>query len=180
MNAVVPRETIEDNPVRLPEDTVRELVPELDQHVASMFTLFHQYQKQHWLVKGPQYKELHKFFQENYEEVHKQVDKIAERMTLLGGIPTSSPAEFVKLSYLEHEPEGVFGARAMLLRDREAEGIIAERLRQTITMAKDAEDYGTETLLKGILVDVEERADEIDHFLGEHGLHADMSDTQQN
>lgn len=59
-------------------------------------------------------------------------------MTLLGGIPTSSSAEFIKLSYLEHGPEGVFGARAMLLRDREAEGMVAERLRQTITMAKFA------------------------------------------
>lgn len=180
MNVVVERNTIEDNPVRLPRDTVQELIPELDGHVASLFTLFHQYQKQHWLVKGPQYKELHNFFKDNYEEVHEQVDKIAERMTLIGGIPTSSPQEFVMLSYIEHEPEGVFAARDMLLRDREAEGLIAERLRQTITMAKNAEDYGTETLLKEILVEVEERADELDHFLGEHGLRADMGDAQQN
>jgi starvation-inducible DNA-binding protein len=176
MNAVVEKTTIESNPIRLPEETVQQLVPLLDLHVASLFTLFHQYQKQHWLVKGPQYRDLHHFFKENYQEVHEEVDEIAERMTVLGGIPTSSPMEFSKLSYIEHEAEGVFGARDMLERDRECEGMIAERLRQTIRLADDMGDYGTETLLKNILTDVEERADQIDHFLGEHGLHADLSD----
>ncbi|MGL4611771.1 MAG: ferritin-like domain-containing protein [Trueperaceae bacterium] len=175
MNAVMEKNAIEANPVKLPEQTVQQLVPELDKHLASFFTLFHQYQKHHWLVKGPQYRDLHLFFKKNYEQVHEAADAIAERMTLLGGIPTSSPMEFAKLAYVSHEPEGVFQARDMLERDRECEGTIAERLRKTIKTANDMEDYGTETLLKKILLEVEERADHIDHFLGEHGLHADMS-----
>ena len=100
------KDTIEDNPIGLPKDVTSMLIPELDRHQASLFVLFHQYQKHHWLVEGPQFRDLHHFLQESYEAVHKQVDMIAERMTALGGIPTSHPAELVKVSYVEHEPEG--------------------------------------------------------------------------
>lgn len=164
------QDTLEDNPIHLDVDVARKISPKLDEHVASLFTLFHQYQKHHWVVEGPQFRDLHLYLETSYNEVHQQLDAIAERMTALGGIPTSSPARQAELSYIEHEPEGIFRVRDMLERDRDAEGLIASRLRQTIELCTKLGDYGTETLLKQTLAAVEDRAHHLDHYLGDDSL----------
>jgi DNA-binding ferritin-like protein len=165
-----PKDMIEDNPVGISHDVVAQLIPELDRHVASLFVLFHQYQKHHWLVEGPQFMDLHKFLQANYTQVHTQIDQIAERLTALGGIPTCNPVEQARLAYVQHEVEGTFRVRHMLENDREHEGAIAKHLRHTIALAGKLQDYATEQLLKGILFDTEDRAHHLDHFLGEDTL----------
>jgi DNA-binding ferritin-like protein len=161
---------MEDNPIGLSKEVTSKIIPELDRHQASLFLLFHQYQKHHWLVEGPQFRDLHLFLQEAYEAVHKQVDAIAERITALGGIPTSHPAELLKVGYIEHEPEGTFRVRAMLKADRSHEGQIAQKMRGTIRQASESGDPGTEHLLKEILLEVENRAHHLDHFLGADSL----------
>jgi DNA-binding ferritin-like protein len=165
-----PHSELESNPIGLSRDVVTAIAPQLDQHVASLFTLFHQYQKHHWLVEGPQFRDIHVFLEEAYNEVHLQVDAIAERMTALGAVPTSSPARQTELSYIEHEPEGVFRLRDMLGRDRDAEGTIAQKLRGSIEQCARHGDYGSETLLKQILLKVEDRAHHLDHYLGDDSL----------
>lgn len=160
------KDTIEDNPVRLSPDAVRALAPHLDEHVSSLFILFHQYQKHHWLVEGPQFRDLHHFLESAYTAVQKHADAIAERMTAIGAVPTSAPDAQAELAYIKHEPEGIYRIRDMLSADRDLEGHIAERFRETIKLATAHGDYATETMLKGILVDVEDRAHELDHFLG--------------
>lgn len=175
-----PPETIEENPIGLPRDLVQKLIPELDRHLASLFVLFHQYQKHHWLVEGPQFRDLHLMLGESYDAVHLEVDAIAERITAIGGIPTSNPVNQAKIAYIDHEPEGTFHIRHMLERDRAAESEIAVQLRDTIRLARDGGDFGTEDLLKKTLLAVEDRAHHLDHFLGsdtlEMGLTAPVED----
>ncbi|MEN0019890.1 MAG: DNA starvation/stationary phase protection protein [Planctomycetota bacterium] len=170
---------IEDNPVGLPREAAEEIAGELDRHLGTLFTLFHQYQKHHWLVEGPQFRDLHHFFEASYTEVHKQLDAIAERITAIGAVPTCSPSGQEALAYVEHEPEGIFRVTDMLERDREAEKTIAVELRKTIRLCTSNEDFATETLLKGILLQVEDRAHHVDHFLGEDSLTLALSTTAQ-
>jgi DNA-binding ferritin-like protein len=162
--------TIEENPINLEHEAVERIIPELDAHLAALFTLFHQYQKHHWLVEGPTFMQLHLQLEEFYDEVHEQLDAIAERITALGGIPTSDPTQQAMLSYITHEPEGAFSTRDMLGRDRFHEGQIAERLRGTIELAEGLHDHGTAHILAEILEHVEERAHHLDHYLGEDTL----------
>jgi len=165
-----PKDTIEDNPIGLSKAVVSKLIPELDKHVGSLFVLFHQYQKHHWLVEGPQFHDVHVFLQKHYEEVHENVDALAERITAIGGIPTSNPVEQAKIAYITHEPEGTFHLRDMLELDRKYEGTIAVELRKTIKLASDLGDYGTEELLKEVLLEAEDRAHHLDHFLAPDSL----------
>jgi len=164
------KDTLEGNPIGLSNNVTARLIPELDAHLASLFVLFHQYQKHHWLVEGPQFRDLHIFLGELYEEVHKQADMVAERITALGGIPTSNPVDQAKIAYITHEPEGAFRIRAMLELDRSHEGQIAQKLRGTIHLTQELGDPGTEHLLKEIILDVEDRAHHLDHFLGADSL----------
>lgn len=165
-----PQQMIEENPVGLDEDAAEQLIPKLDEIHCTLWTLYHQYNKHHWLVEGPQFRDLHHFFQENYEEVHKYIDATAERITALGGIPTSSPAEQSKLSHVEHEPEGTYRIRAMLEHDLEGERILSVLVRETIGLALEFNDHGTKRELEKVLTKAEDRAHHVDHLLGEDSL----------
>lgn len=165
-----PKNELEGNPIGIDDEIVARIAPRLDEHLASLFTLFHQYQKHHWLVEGPQFRDIHVYLEESYNAVHAQADAVAERMTALGAVPTSGPVAQSELSYVEHEPEGVFRLRDMLGRDRDAEGEIARRLRDTIPLCTKLGDYGTETMLKQLLLQVEDRAHHLDHYLGDDSL----------
>jgi DNA-binding ferritin-like protein len=161
---------VEKNPIGLPTDVVEQIVPELDRHLASLFVLFHQYQKHHWLVRGPQFRDLHLYLEEAYEEIHEQADVIAERMTVLGGLPTSGPVAQAETAYIEHEPEGEPAVRTMLEHDLQAEQVITQRFRASIRTAAELEDYGTEHMLKSMLFNIEDRAHHLDHYLERNTL----------
>ncbi|HXG63403.1 MAG TPA: ferritin-like domain-containing protein, partial [Planctomycetota bacterium] len=46
----------------------------------------------HWNVTGPQFNDLHKFFDEQYGELNEIVDDVAERVRSLGGRPIGTLA----------------------------------------------------------------------------------------
>jgi starvation-inducible DNA-binding protein len=165
-----PKQMIEDNPVGLDPEVAEQLIPKLDEIQCTLWILYHQYQKHHWLVEGPQFNDLHLFLEDNYEEVHKYVDRVAERITALGGIPTSAPDAHVELSHVEHEPEGTYRIRQMLQHDLDAERTLAKKLRSTIEEAQNLGDPGTERTLKKVLTKVEDRAHHLDHYLGGDSL----------
>lgn len=165
-----PQQMIEDNPVGLSQEAAETLIPKLDEIQCTLWTLYHQYHKHHWLVEGPQFRDLHLFFEEHYTEVHKYVDRVAERLTALGGIPTCAPAQQAELSHVEHEPEGTYRLRSMLQHDLDAERTLAELLRETIDLALEHRDHGTKRELQKVLTKVENRAHHIDHLLGDDSL----------
>ena len=178
------KEAYEGNPVGLNDNTAQELGKALDAHLSAFIIMWHQYHKHHWLVEGPQFRDLHLFFEENYGQVHEDYDAIAERITLLGMTPTSSPSAVAELSYIEHEPEGVYRIRESLEHDMENEKQIAVRLRDTIKKAADLGDFGTKSMLERILFRCEDRAHHCEHFLGEDtivvGLLHDPKDLSHN
>ena len=169
---------IEENPVGLSDEVVAELIPVLDEIQSTMWVIYHQYQKHHWLVEGPQYHDLHVFLEENYTGVHKYIDSIAERITALGGIPTSDPVNHAKLSQVQHEPEGTYRIRKMLEHDRAAEGTLAEMLRKGIDKALELGDHGTKRILEKALTRCEDRAHHVDHYLGEDTLEFGLSEKE--
>lgn len=163
-------DTIESNPVGLPTLACKEIVDELDKLVAAFSVQFHQYEKRHWLVKGPEHRDLHLFYEKLYSETQSDLDAIAERITLIGGIPTSSMRGLSERSFLEEEAEGERPLRDMMACDLENEGAIAVRIRSVIKLTQDLTDYGTETLLKQTLQRVEHRAHDLDHYLSQDTL----------
>lgn len=165
-----PQQMIEENPVGIDSAAAEQLIPRLDEIQCTLWTMYHQYHKHHWLVEGPQFPDLHDFFEEHYEEVHKYVDRVAERITALGGIPTSSPAEQATLSHVEHEPEGTYRLRKMLQHDLDGERVLCGQLREAIDLAIEHADHGTKRELQKVLTKAEDRAHHIDHLLGEDSL----------
>ena len=169
-NPLRERESMEDNPIGLDKEVAASLARDLNSHQASLFVLSHQYQKHHWLVEGPQFRDLHLYLEDQYNAIHKDLDAIAERMTVLGGIPTSSPTALAREAYIRHEPEGYFALRDMLNHDLKAERAVCVTLRKTIAKAMEGGDYGTETLLRQVLAAAEDRAHHMEHYLADDSL----------
>ncbi|MEM6328604.1 MAG: DNA starvation/stationary phase protection protein [Bacteroidota bacterium] len=155
----------EGNPVGLNDDGARALAHHLDAHLATYGVLYHQYHKHHWLVAGPQFRDLHLHLEGYYNEIHADFDRIAERVTVLGGIPTCSPSEQEKLAYIQHEPEGQYRVRQMLELDILCEKRVCQKLRDSIHLAIAHSDFGTKSLLEVILRRAEDRAHHLEHFL---------------
>ena len=122
------------------------------------------------MVEGPQFRDLHLFFQDHYTEIHEQYDALAERLTVMGYCPTCHPVKQVELAYIKHEEEGVYRIREMLQKDMEDEKTIAVELRKSIKLAFEHDDFATKALLEGILLKTEDRCHHLEHFLGEDSL----------
>ncbi len=177
MEKVREKSEYEGNPIGLTKSTATKMAAELDRHLSSFIILYNQYHKHHWLVEGPQFRDLHLFFEDHYTQLHEQYDAIAERLTVMGIVPTCHPAKQIALSYIEHEEEGEFRIREMMQKDMEDEKTIAVELRKSIKLAFELDDFGTKNLLEGILFKTEDRCHHIEHFLGEDGLTIGMLHT---
>jgi len=71
--------------IDVPADRRQALVALLNQHLADTFDLYGQIKQAHWNVKGTQFYQLHKLFDDLAGQVLDHVDEIAERAVALGG-----------------------------------------------------------------------------------------------
>ena len=161
---------IEKNPISLPDDYAKQIIELLNKDLASHFTLFYQFKKQHWIVEGPDWKHISKSLDKYAEKNLELADEIAERISLTGGIPVSNPSRFEELSYVQYEGEDKYDLRTMLENDLKAEQQIITSIRERVDFAKENGDHGLDDLLKDVLEDQEEIAHELHHYLEEESL----------
>lgn len=154
-----------DNSIELPQKTASQLTDALNTDVASLFVLFHQYQKHHWVAEGPQFRDLHLLLEEHYLAVQQQADEFAERIVTLGGVPISAASAQLKRAYVREEPEGILDLREMLSNDLQTNQQILVKLREHIKLARELQDWGTEQLVKRHLRAQEFRTQDIMHLL---------------
>lgn len=79
----------------------------LNQHLADAFDLLSQVKQAHWNVKGPDFWQLHKLFDEVAEQAEEWVDEFAERVTALGGYATGTARMAVAASRLPEFPTDI-------------------------------------------------------------------------
>ena len=71
--------------------------------LADSYMIYLKIQEFHWNVVGPQFEPLHALFQEQYSELARAIDEIAERMRTLGVKAPGSFAEFAALTSITEE-----------------------------------------------------------------------------
>jgi starvation-inducible DNA-binding protein len=120
--------------------------------LADEYLLYTKSRNYHWNVTGPQFNDLHKFFEAQYEELDDIIDEVAERARALGGPAVGTLAEFVKLGRLGEEPGRYPEAPRMLanlLADHEA---VIRGLRKDLqTVGEKHGDAGTNDFLTGLM-----------------------------
>ena len=73
-------------------------IQELNQLLASSYTLYLKTHNFHWNVTGPMFTTLHTLFETQYTELALAVDEIAERIRTLGAPAPGTYGEFTELS----------------------------------------------------------------------------------
>jgi starvation-inducible DNA-binding protein len=133
-------------------DSVRKQVSEkLTVIISYQFTVYIKTLKFHWNVQGMNFKPLHLFFEEQYEQMLDIVDEVAERIRALGHMAPGTMKEFLQLSKLTEAPGENLNDKGMLqalLHDHEA---IIQLVRKEIDATAELGDMGTNNFLCDIL-----------------------------
>ncbi len=161
---------ISDNPVLFDRSVTTPIVEGMNIALASFQALYLQYQKHHFVVEGAEFYSLHEFFSESYEQVQEYVHKIGERMNGLGGIPVASFTKLAELCCFIPEADGTYSARQMVEHDLQAEQAVISLLRKQAGQAESLGDRGTRYLYEQMLLETEDRAFHLDHFLAQDSL----------
>lgn len=83
------------------KSAVHKSIPLLNRFLANTYILYVKTQNFHWNVEDPRFFSLHKFFEEQYENLADATDEIAERIRMLGGVAPASLHEFLEFATLK-------------------------------------------------------------------------------
>jgi starvation-inducible DNA-binding protein len=113
--------------------------------LADSYMIYLKTQGFHWNVVGPQFEPLHALFQEQYEELARAIDEIAERMRALGVKAPGSFAEFAALTSITEET-GAPAAATMISQLLSDHTTAARAALQAVTAAEARGDVATADL----------------------------------
>jgi starvation-inducible DNA-binding protein len=134
-------------PIALAENACQESVENLNQLLADTITLRDLYKKHHWQVAGPTFYQLHLLFDKHYDEQNGLVDKIGERIQLLGGVSLAMAHDVAETTLIPRPPKGREEVPVQISRLLHAHEIVLKEARTMARRAADAGDDGTNDLL---------------------------------
>lgn len=164
------KDDVEENSLRLDKEKAGQIIDALNTDLAASYVLYHQLRKHHWNVQGAEYRDLHLFLGNSAEEIEQAADELAERIQAIGGVPISGPKNLQENSPVNFEGNDVYDIRTSLENDLKMYADIIETVREHIGLCTDLGDEATAQILRQQLVDLEEHAHTIDHFLADDSL----------
>jgi starvation-inducible DNA-binding protein len=138
----------------------------LNRLLADEYLLYTKTRNYHWNVLGPQFNDLHKFFEAQYEALNEIVDDVAERARALGGKSLGTLQEFLEVTRLKEHAGKYPNTRTMisnLLGDHEA--VICELRVDLEACGEKYGDMGTSDFLTGLMEKHEKMAWMLRSFL---------------
>jgi len=123
----------------------------LTKALADEYVLYTKTRNYHWNVVGPNFNDLHKFFEGQYDQTAEDIDEIAERIRALGGKAVATITEFLQHTRLEEHPGTYPDSKSMvgnLVADHET---IIQNIRKDIKLCEQHNDVGTEDFLTSML-----------------------------
>jgi len=112
----------------------------------------------HWNIVGPEFNDLHKFYEGQYEALDEILDDVAERARSIGSPALGSLKELAARTRLKEAAGAEIGAKEslkQLLADHET---IIRQLREDHETAAKHNDAGTDDFLVGLIEEHEKMA----------------------
>lgn len=168
-------EVVKDLPHRLEEKVRAQSCEKLNQLLADSISLRDMYKKHHWQVSGPTFYQLHLLFDKHFEEQVEIVDKIAERIQLLGGVSVAMGADVGEMTKIARPPRGREEVPVQIARLLEAHRIIMQDCHDIAEAADKAGDDGTNDL---VISDVLRPNELQSWFIGQHLVKMPLTDAE--
>ena len=132
--------------IGLNKDDCEHIAVGLKHLLADTYTLYLKTHNFHWNVVGPQFRELHLMFEEQYTELATAVDDIAERIRALGSPAPGTYSEMGALTVIEETP-GVPSSESMIKTLTEDNEAVVRTARQVLEQAQGAGDESSASLI---------------------------------
>ena len=139
-----------------------DIVKLLNDALATELVCILRYKRHYFTAKGVHSPAIAEEFMVHANEESAHADKIAERISELGGEPDFSPATLLERSHAEYDAS--LDLQAMVRANLVAERIAVETYRQMIVLIGD-KDPTTRRMLEEVLADEEEHANELSDWL---------------
>ncbi|MEL7486490.1 MAG: Dps family protein [Pseudomonadota bacterium] len=148
MSIQVLNTTYEDLPIRAGvERKDRKMLAELmGRALASTYVLYHKTHAFHWNVTGPLFYSVHKLTDEQYNDLAKAIDTMAERIRAIGAVAPTGLSRYLKDSRIEDETD-IDDAVAMVMQLAKDHQEVAAQLRDAVKEAEKVDDVYTADLL---------------------------------
>ena len=150
--------------VDIPADDRAKINRILNQHLADSFDLMSQVKQAHWNVKGSDFWQLHKLFDEVAERAAEWVDEFAERVTALGGYATGTVRMAAASSTLPEFPTEITDSMDYVRAVAERLAAFTNSAREAIDQTDELGDADTADLF----TEVSRCADKYLYFLEAH------------
>ena len=104
----------------------------------------------HWNVKGIQFFGAHEKYEEYYDETADHIDEVAERILMLGGVPSHNFSEYLKVATIKEagvESDPIVIAKLLL-------GYLKELIaveREVLERSSEIDDEGTSALISDLI-----------------------------
>ena len=141
----------------LSDSSCKKITDLLNDLLANYQILYLNVRGYHWNIRGSQFFELHRKFEEVYNELIEQIDDIAERTLTLGHTPDHTYSAYLKKTAIKEHSNAtdpivcVKGLLDGLL-------ILLDKQRDIIHIAMDEDDEGTVDLLSDYIFSQEKLA----------------------
>lgn len=134
------------------ESNRESIVKILNGVLSDEYVLYTKTRNYHWNVVGPQFNDLHKFFEGQYEALNEIVDDVAERARSLGGKAYGTLAEFSQHTRLKEQPGKQPPALTMVATLQGDHEAMVRALRADLaTVMEKHNDAGTNDFLTGLM-----------------------------
>ncbi len=122
------------------------ITTQLSNFLADTFLLYVKTLNFHWNMVGPQFFMYHKLLEEQYKDLAKAADEIAERIRQLGKHAPATLSEFLSLSSFK-EPKGKLSQEQMIFDLAETHNLMVEKCHKLIDFTEELLDQGTADLI---------------------------------
>jgi starvation-inducible DNA-binding protein len=149
--------------IDLPAAARASLVTLLNQQLANVADLYSQTKQAHWNVRGAEFYQLHKLFDDLAEPLEEHIDIVAERAVTLGGLALGTVRSAAAASELDEfplQPGGMDYAKALAQRFAKA----ANAVREAMNVSDELGDLDTTDLLTDLSRDLDKSV----YFLEAH------------
>ncbi|XOV66045.1 MAG: Dps family protein [Fluviicola sp.] len=131
-----------------------EIVENLNVALSTYQVFYHKVQNFHWNVEGADFFDIHEITEELYNNSVGNIDTIAERVRLLGGVPNYRMSDYIKYSKISETTHDVPGEhiKQILLEDLET---LLKVLTDTADYSISHKDYGTVHVVQKMIHNLE-------------------------
>lgn len=138
--------------IEISDANLKESATLLNTLLADEFVLYTKTRNAHWNIQGSGFYELHKFFEDQYDELAGMIDEVAERVRQLGHFAIGTLKDFIAITRMS-ESNYEFSNQQQIVRTllEDHETIIRILRRDAGQVSDKYKDMGTSDFMTGLM-----------------------------